>query len=87
MRSVWGRVAWGVLVACLAAATTAAGAAAKGHPYSTPGYHWNHKLPKVAPVIPGKLVKLGDGADPHVLVDAAGTGQIAAAPGEPPTSS
>ena len=77
MRSVWGRVVWGVLVACLAAATTAAGAAAKGRPYSTPGYHWNHKLPKVAPVIPGKLIHLGDGLEPRVLVDAAGTGQIA----------
>ena len=52
-------------------------AAAKGHPFSTPGYHWNHKLPKVAPVIPGKLVKIGDGVEPRVLVDAAGTGQIA----------
>ena len=28
-------------------------------------------------MIPGKLIKLGDGAYPHVLVDAAGTGQIA----------
>ena len=45
--------------------------------YSSPGYRWNGKLPKVAPVIPGKLIKLGDGAYPHVLVDAAGTGQIA----------
>jgi hypothetical protein len=77
MRSVWGRVAWSVLVACVVVAATAAGAAAKGHPYSTPGYHWNHKLPKVAPVIPGKLIKLGDGLSPRVLVDGAGTGQIA----------
>ena len=61
----------------LAVAMTGGVAAAKGHPFSTPGYHWNHKLPKVAPVIPGKLIKLGDGADPRVLVDAAGTGQIA----------
>jgi hypothetical protein len=53
----------------------AAGIAART--YSSPGYHWNKKLPKVAPVIPGKLIKLGDGAYPHVLVDAAGTGQIA----------
>jgi hypothetical protein len=52
-------------------------AAAKGHPFSSPGYHWNHKLPKVAPVIPGKLIRLGDGLDPRVLVDGAGTGQIA----------
>jgi hypothetical protein len=45
--------------------------------YRSPGYHWNRKLPKVAPVIPGKLIKLGDGQYPRVLVDAAGTGQIA----------
>lgn len=45
--------------------------------YKTPGYRWNHKLPKVAPVIPGKLISLGDGEYPRVLVDAAGTGQIA----------
>ena len=29
--------------------------------YRTPGYHWNHKLPKVAPVVPGTLLHLGDG--------------------------
>ena len=46
-------------------------------PTASPGYHWNHKLPKVAPVVPGKLLKLGDGVYPRVLVDAAGTGQIA----------
>jgi hypothetical protein len=45
--------------------------------YRSPNYHWNHKLPKVAPVLPGKLIKVGGGADPRVLVDAAGTGQIA----------
>jgi hypothetical protein len=45
--------------------------------YKSPGYHWNHKLPKVAPVVPGRVIKLGDGEYPHVLVDAAGTGQIA----------
>jgi hypothetical protein len=56
-------------------ALPAAGMAART--YSSPGYRWNKKLPKVAPVIPGKLIKLGDGAYPHVLVDAAGTGQIA----------
>jgi hypothetical protein len=74
---MWRRVVWGVLAACLAMAMTGGVAAAKGHPFSTPGYHWNHKLPKVAPVIPGKLIKLGDGVEPRVLVDAAGTGQIA----------
>ncbi|HEY1567279.1 MAG TPA: hypothetical protein VGF68_09685, partial [Solirubrobacteraceae bacterium] len=68
---------WGVAGACLAVAMTGGVAAAKGHPFSTPGYHWNHKLPKVAPVIPGKLIKIGDGVEPRVLVDAAGTGQIA----------
>jgi hypothetical protein len=57
--------------------STAGAASARGRPYSTPGYHWNHKLPKVAPVVPGKLITLGDGADPHMLVDAAGTGQVA----------
>jgi hypothetical protein len=74
---MWRRVVWGVLVAVLAVAMTGGVAAAKGHPFSTPGYHWNHKLPKVAPVIPGKLIKLGDGLYPRVLVDGAGTGQIA----------
>lgn len=75
---MWRRVVWGVLLSLLAIAVTAGAAAARrGRPYSTPGYHWNHKLPKVAPVVPGKLVKLGDGTNPQVLVDAAGTGQIA----------
>ncbi len=77
MRVLWRRVVWGALLAGLTVAMTGGVAAAKGHPFSTPGYHWNHKLPKVAPVIPGKLIKLGDGADPRLLVDAAGTGQIA----------
>ena len=66
---------------CLAAVTIPAVGMARTttqpRSYHTPGYHWNHKLPKVAPVIPGKLIKLGDGEYPHVLVDAAGTGQIA----------
>ena len=74
---MWRRVVWGVVFGCVAAAATGGVAAAKGHPFTTPGYHWNHKLPKVAPVIPGKLIKLGDGVEPRVLVDAAGTGQIA----------
>jgi hypothetical protein len=65
-----------VLLVCAAAAMWPAAAAARPS-YRSPGYHWNHKLPKVTPVVPGKLVKLGDGAYPHVLVDAAGTGQIA----------
>ena len=77
MRSRFGHVVCGVLLAVLAVAASAGVAGARGRPYSTPGYHWNHKLPKVAPVVPGKLITLGDGADPHVLVDAAGTGQIA----------
>ena len=64
---------------CLIAAVAGAGAAPASarRIYRSPGYRWNHKLPKVAPVIPGKLISLGDGADPHLLVDAAGTGQIA----------
>jgi hypothetical protein len=74
---MWRRGVWGVLVAGLAVAMTGGVAAAKGRPFSTPGYHWNHKLPKVAPVIPGKLIKLGDGVEPRVLVDAAGTAQVA----------
>jgi hypothetical protein len=74
---MWRRVACGVLAAGLAVAMTGGVAAARGRTYSTPGYHWNHKLPKVAPVIPGKLIQLGEGTEPRVLVDAAGTGQIA----------
>ncbi len=74
---MWRRVAWPVLAACLVVALTGGVAAARGRTYATPGYHWNHKLPKVAPVIPGKLIKLGDGLYPRVLVDGAGTGQIA----------
>jgi hypothetical protein len=66
-----------VAVTVLAACGGGAASALASQVYRSPDYHWNHKLPKVAPVIPGKLVKLGDGADPHVLVDAAGTGQIA----------
>jgi hypothetical protein len=72
-----------VWVAALTSAATmivtVPGAAdAAGHPgYSSPGYHWDGTLPKVAPVVPGKLVSLGDGIDPHVLVDAAGTAQVA----------
>ena len=64
------------LLVCGVAGVLPAPAAAR-RSYKTPGYRWNHKLPKVAPVIPGRLIKLGDGEYPHVLVDAAGTGQIA----------
>lgn len=77
MRRVRRRVIWAVLVTGLAIAVTGGSAAARGRPFATPGYHWNHKLPKVAPVIPGKLINLGDGLEPRVLVDGAGTGQIA----------
>jgi hypothetical protein len=66
-----------VMIVALAALSSSAAAAQVKRIYTSPDYHWNHKLPKVAPVIPGKLIKLGDGADPRVLVDAAGTGQIA----------
>jgi hypothetical protein len=65
------------LVAACALVLAVPAAAIAKRTYSSPGYRWNGKLPKVAPVIPGKLIKLGDGAYPHVLVDAAGTGQIA----------
>ncbi|MGH2894718.1 MAG: hypothetical protein ACRDPM_15860, partial [Solirubrobacteraceae bacterium] len=74
---MWRRVVWSLVLVCLGVAVSGGVAAAKGHPFSTPGYRWNHKLPKVAAVIPGKLIKLGDGVNPRVLVDAAGTGQIA----------
>jgi hypothetical protein len=66
-----------VCVALVLGLATAAPAMAARRVYTTPGYHWNHKLPKVAPVVPGKLIKLGDGIAPKVLTDAAGTGQIA----------
>jgi hypothetical protein len=66
----------GTLAVLVLISTVPASAAARSA-YHSPGYHWNRKLPKVAPVTPGRLVKLGDGVYPHVLVDAAGTGQIA----------
>jgi hypothetical protein len=76
--SITRRLLWPCLIV---AAATGAGSgpaiAAASRSYRSPGYRWNHKLPKVAPVVPGHLVKLGDGAYPRVLVDAAGTGQIA----------
>lgn len=69
------------MLACALAAIGAAAVAPAAHAarrvYASPGYHWNHKLPKVTPTVPGRVIKLGDGAYPHVLVDAAGTGQIA----------
>ena len=71
------RVLWLALLIGLAAALAPAAASARRVTYRSPGYHWNHRLPKVAPVIPGKLITLGDGQYPRVLVDAAGTGQIA----------
>lgn len=79
LRSPWVRTALlaVTLVAVTALVGPVSGAAAKGHVYRSPGYVWNHKLPKVAPVIPGKLIKLGDGEYPRVVDDAAGTGQIA----------
>ena len=64
------------LLACGVAGVVPVSAAAR-RSFKTPGYRWNHKLPKVAPVVPGRLLTLGDGEYPHVLVDAAGTGQIA----------
>ena len=67
---------WGGLLVCGVVGVLPGRAAAR-RSYRTPGYHWNHRLPKVAPVVPGRVIKLGDGEYPHVLVDAAGTGQIA----------
>jgi len=78
-----GRVLWAAFLALMVVALSATPAAAR-QTYRSPGYRWNHKLPKVAPVIPGKLVTLGDGEYPHVLVDAAGTGQIAYTTGPTP---
>ena len=65
----------GLLVSGVAGVVPVSAAARRS--FKTPGYRWNHKLPKVAPVVPGRLLTLGDGEYPHVLVDAAGTGQIA----------
>jgi hypothetical protein len=82
MRRDWGPwyvsccAAAALALALMALAAPTAGAA-KLPTFKTPGYSWNGTLPKVAPVVPGKLIKLGDGYAPRVLVDAAGTGQIA----------
>jgi hypothetical protein len=64
------------LLALTMLALPAAGEAA-GSNYASPGYRWDGKLPKVAPTVPAPVIHLGDGIDPHLLVDAAGTGQIA----------
>ena len=72
-----GRVGLAVWPACLTAALLLPAVAVARPSFHTPGYRWNRKLPKVAPVIPGRLITLGDGEYPRVLVDAAGTGQIA----------
>jgi hypothetical protein len=40
-------------VACLVAWGGGAVPAQAKQVYRSPNYHWNHKLPKVAPVIPG----------------------------------
>jgi hypothetical protein len=45
--------------------------------YRTPGYRGTHKVPRVKPLPPPPPIVLGQGTDPHVLVDAAGTGHIA----------
>jgi hypothetical protein len=70
-------VVWAALMGAFAVLLAMPAAGMAKRTYSSPGYRWSKKLPAVAPVIPGKLIKLGDGAYPHVLVDAAGTGQIA----------
>ena len=77
LRFAWGRAGLAMCVACLTSALLVPVVAVARPSFHTPGYKWNHKLPKVAPVIPGKLITLGDGEYPRVLVDAAGTGQIA----------
>jgi hypothetical protein len=85
MRRVWGprcvrccgTVALALVLIAVAAATASAAGSRGRATFTTPGYRWDGTLPKVAPVVPGKLIKLGDGYAPRVLVDAAGTGQIA----------
>jgi hypothetical protein len=76
-----GRAAvWAAALGSAAVVTLSAPVAsqAAGHrTYSSPGYTWNGTLPKVAPTLPGKVVTVGDGALPSVLVDAAGTAQVA----------
>ena len=77
MRVHLDRIGLAICAACLTAAALVPAVAGATPSFHTPGYRWNRKLPKVAPVIPGKLITLGDGEYPHVVVDAAGTGQIA----------
>ena len=53
-------------------------AAAAAPVYRTPGYSIHRALPTVAPVAPAAPVMVsGDGSDPHVLVDGAGTAHVA----------
>ena len=71
---------WAAALTSAAAVTSAVPAGAQARStttYSSPGYTWSKQLPKVAPVLPGKVVTVGDGLYPHVLVDAAGTAQVA----------
>ena len=67
------------LVVVLAGLGASPRAWAAGHTYTSPGYDSTETVPTKlsTPPPPAKLIKLGDGADPRVLVDAAGTGQIA----------
>src|SRR5689334_21824643 len=51
-------------------------ASARAASYTSPGYHGTHRVPKVAAAPPPAPVRIGTGAHPNVLVDAAGTAHI-----------
>ncbi len=64
-------------VATLALALVLAAAASAAPSYKSPGYRGTHRIPLVRALPPAPPLVLGAGTDPHVLVDAAGTGHIA----------
>jgi hypothetical protein len=59
-----------------AGALGAASSAARTPVYRSPGYRGTHRIPLVRALPPPPPLVLGVGSDPHVLVDAAGTGHI-----------
>ena len=66
MRRVWGprcvrccgTVALALVLIAVAAATASAAGSRGRATFTTPGYRWDGTLPKVAPVVPGKLIKV-----------------------------
>src|SRR4051794_39371586 len=65
------------LAACAGSvAVVAAPAVASAASYTSPGYRGTHRVPKVAAAPPPAPVRIGTGAHPNVLVDAAGTAHI-----------